>query len=251
MFRINLRHFLAVHLLRPDDHLAHQLGHDGLRFVGGLLHLFMAHLDGDVEAAKVGDDAHAEDADAAMVSHDDFGHGAHAYGVAAQCSVHLILCGGLEGGALHAHVHAILQADAPLACYLSCQTDEVQVVGLVHVGESRAGGEVLAAQRVLGEEVDVVGDDHQVANLETGVHASCGVGYEECLDAQLVHHAHGEGHLLHRVALVVVEAALHGHDVYAAQLAEDELATVPLYGGDGEVGNLGVGELQFVSYFGS
>ena len=46
-----------------------------------------------------------------------------------------------------------------------------------------------------------------------------------------------------------MEAALHGHDIVAAQLAEDELAGVTLDGGDGEVGDLFVGELVGVSYF--
>ena len=46
------------------------------------------------------------------------------------------------------------------------------VVGLVHVGETRTGREVLAAKRVLWEEVYVVGDNHEVADFEVGVHAS-------------------------------------------------------------------------------
>ena len=70
-------------------------------------------------------------------------------------------------------------------------------------------GEVLTTKRVLGEEVDMIGDDHQVANLELGVHASCCVGNKEGLDAQLVHDAHGEGDLLHGVTLVEVETTLH------------------------------------------
>lgn len=126
-------------------------------------------------------------------------------------------------------------------------TDLVCVTG--DLGAAR--GEVLAAQRVLGEEIDVVGDDHQVAYAEVGVHAAGGVAHEERLDAQLVHHAYGERHLLHRVSLVVVEAPLHGHDVLAAELAEDELAGVALHGRYGEVGYVLVGELVGVSDFGS
>ena len=125
------------------------------------------------------------------------------------------------------------------------------VVGFVHVREARTGGEVLAAQRVLGEEIDVVGDDHEVANLEGGVHATGSIGDEERLDAQFVHDADGERHLLHVVALVVVESALHGHDVDAPEFAEDELAAMSFDGGNGEVGDFAIGELERVSYFGS
>jgi hypothetical protein len=42
---------IGLHLFRAHNHLAHQLGHDGLGLVGGFLHLLMAHLDRVVEAA--------------------------------------------------------------------------------------------------------------------------------------------------------------------------------------------------------
>ena len=104
-------------------------------------------------------------------------------------------------------------------------------------------------KRMLWEEVDVVGDDHQVAYMETIVHASGGVGYEQSLNAQLVHHANGEGDLLHRVALVEMEAALHGHDVHPAELTEDKFAAMSLHRRYGEVGYFGIRNLLLVSYF--
>jgi hypothetical protein len=97
----------------------------------------------------------------------------------------------------------------------------------------------------------MVGDNHEVANLEGGIHATCRIGDEERLDAQLVHDANGEGDLLHVITLVVVETALHGHDVYTAKLAEDEGTSVTFNGRDGDVRNLSVGDFEFVSYFGS
>ena len=184
-----------------------------------------------------------------MVRHDDLGNGAHADSVATEHAEHAILGRCLEGRALNTNVGAVHDADVLFLCNLVGQCNKLQVVRLMHVGEARSGGEVLAAQRVLGEEVDVVGDNHQLANLELGVHAAGGIADEERLDAQLIHHANGERHLLHRVALVEVETTLHGHDVLAAQTSEDELAGVALDGGDGEVGNLGIGELVGFSYF--
>ena len=105
----------------------------------------------------------------------------------------------------------------------------------MHIREARTRGEVLAAQRMLWEEIDMVGDDHQVANLKARVHATGSVGDEEGLDAQLIHHANGECDFLHRVSLVEVETALHGHDVHTAQLAKDEFAAVAFHRRDGEV----------------
>jgi len=127
--------------------------------------------------------------------------------------------------------------------------DEVVVIGLVHIREAGTRGEVLTAQRVFREEVDMIGDDHQVADLELRVHAACRIRDIECRDAQLVHHAHGEGDILHGVALIVVEASLHGKDIHPSQFAEDEFAAMSLDRRDGEVGDLSIGNLVLVKYF--
>ena len=92
----------------------------------------------------------------------------------------------------------------------------------------------------------MVGNDHQVAHTERGVDTPRGVRHEEVSDAQLLHHAHGEGHLLHRITLVVVEAALHGDDPAALDRPEDHPALVTLDRRDGETGDVSVfdGELR-------
>jgi hypothetical protein len=95
----------------------------------------------------------------------------------------------------------------------------------------------------------MIGDHHQVADIEPRVHATCCILYEEGLDAQVIHHAYGEGDLLHRVALIEVEASLHGKDIHTAQLTEDELAAMSLDGRDGEVRNVRVGNLALISNF--
>ena len=138
--------------------------------------------------------------------------------------VHLIFCRCLEGGTLYADIDAVLHLDVFLLGNLVGQRHQRQIVGLVHIREARTCREVLSTKRMLREEVDVVGDNHQVADFEFWVHATGCVGNEEGLDAQLVHHAHREGHLLHRVTLVEVESSLHGHDVLASQFTEDQFA---------------------------
>ena len=98
----------------------------------------------------------------------------------------------------------------------------MSVVGLAHIGEAGAGGEVLAAQRVFGEEIDVIGDEHHVADAHFGSKAARSVGNKEGFDAQFVHDANGESHLLHVITLVVVETSLHGKHFFTAQTAEKE-----------------------------
>ena len=184
-----------------------------------------------------------------MVGYDDFRNGTHAYGIATYHAVHLILGRCLEGWSLYTDIDTIGDADLLLAGNGRSLLDEFHVVGLVHVREAGTRREVLSTQRVFREHVDMVGDDHQVANLEGGVHATSGIGHEERLDAQFVHHTDGECHLLHGVALVEVETTLHGEDVNATQFSEDELARMTFYGRYGKVGDVRIGKLPLVSYF--
>ena len=53
--------------------------------------------------------------------------------------------------------------------------------GLAHIGEAGTGGEVLAAQRMFGEEIDVIGDEHHVADAHFGSKAARSVGNKEGL----------------------------------------------------------------------
>lgn len=54
----------------------------------------------------------------------------------------------------------------------------------------------------------------------------------------LPHDAHRERHLLHAVAFVIVETALHGHDPAALDHAENHTAFVSFDRGDGESRNI-------------
>ena len=82
----------------------------------------------------------------------------------------------------------------------------------------------------------MVFDDHQVSYVEIQVGSSGGIGNEEGFDAQLDHDADGKDHLVHSVALVEVDAALHGEDGFSSQLSGDKVALVSHGRGDGETG---------------
>jgi len=102
---------------------------------------------------------------------------------------------------------------------------------------------------MLGEEVDMVGDDHQVTHMEVLVHTARGIRHEEGLDAQLVHYTYGECHFLHRVAFIIVKTTLHGEDVNTPEFSEYKFPAMTFYCGYREVGNFRVGILCLVSYF--
>ena len=95
--------------------------------------------------------------------------------------------------------------------------------------------EVLAAEWVLREEVDMVGDHHQVTDFELRIHATCRIADKERLDAQFIHDTYRECHFLHGVSFVEVETSFHCHDVNAAKFSENELAGVAFDSRNGEV----------------
>ena len=88
----------------------------------------------------------------------------------------------------------------------------------------------------------MVTDDHQITYTEGLVDATSSVGDEEVLDTQELHHTDGEGDLLHRITLVVVEASLHAEHRDTRERTCNKVSLVT----DGrrvrEVRNLGIGD---------
>jgi hypothetical protein len=119
------------------------------------------------------------------------------------------------------------------------------IVGPRHVGETGPEFvEVGTAQRVQAghaDQVEVVGDEHDVSRTKGRVQAAGGVGDDQDLDAQHLHHAHREGNLGHRIALVVMSAPLHHRHTLPFQPAHDEPAHVPFHGRGREMGDLAIG----------
>ena len=61
-------------------------------------------------------------------------------------------------------------------------------------------------------QVDVVGDEHQVAATMMWIHAAARVGDQHRLDAEGREDPHGKRHLLRRIAFVEMKPPLHGYD---------------------------------------
>ena len=177
-----------------------------------------------------------------MACHDDFGHGAHAHGISAETAVHLIFCRRFVSGSLVGEIHAFHHADAFLLGNFAGEGEELLVVGFAHVEEAGTVGEVLAAQGVLGQEVDVVGNKHHVAYFKIGINSAGGIAHKEVLDTEFVHHAFGKGYFFHCVAFVVMETPFERHHLLAAETAKEQAAAVSLDGADRKVGDFVVRE---------
>ena len=179
-----------------------------------------------------------------VAGHDGLGDGRHAHRVGPHGAGHLDLGGRLVGGAREGDVDAAAAGHAYLPAGLLGDLAQLGVVDGAHVREARPQlVEVGPHQRVAAHVVDVVRDDHQLAGLVVDVDAAGGVGQHQAAHAQAAQHAGREGHLLERVALVVVHPAGHDRHRHAVGEAHHQLALVADRGRDGEVGDLAEGDV--------
>ena len=88
----------------------------------------------------------------------------------------------------------------------------------------------------------MITDDHEVADTEGLVDPPSSIRYEEVLDAEELHDTYGEGHLLHGVPFVVVEATLHTEYRYARERPCDEVPFMTDSGRVREVRDLAIGD---------
>ena len=86
---------------------------------------------------------------------------------------------------------------------------------------------------------------HDLSYLLFGIKAPRGIGNEECLHAQLLHHANGEGNFLHGIALVVMEAPLHGKHLFASQGSDKQGTAMAFNRRNWEVRNILIGNFKF------
>ena len=177
---------------------------------------------------------------------DDLGDRRHADGVGAERAERADLRGRLVRRARQREVDPFLQRQPLRRRDLLRLRAQRLRIGLAHVGEANAELlDVRPAQRVHPHEVDVIGDQHQVAGLVRRVHAAGGVRDHERLDAEAPDDTREEHDLVHLVAFVEVHASLHDHDGQRGGVAEDHAAGVSedrrgLGAGDLAVGNGGL-----------
>ena len=111
-----------------------------------------------------------------MSSNDYLRNCAHSDSVAANGFKIAVLCWSFECRTLCAYIYTLLHLDAVFLCNIESISNEAFRIWFAHIREARAELVIiLSAQRMLREEVDVVCDDHNVADLEIGIHAACGI----------------------------------------------------------------------------
>ncbi len=101
---------------------------------------------------------------------------------------------------------------------------------------------VRPAQRVVGNEVQMVGQEHEGARRHGRVEAAGGVSDDHHLGPQLREHPHWQGYLPGGVAFVVVLPSLQHGDAPAAEQAKEQVAGMARHRGGREVWNRGKGQ---------
>ena len=181
-----------------------------------------------------------------MPGHDHLRGGGHTHGIGADQAEIAVFGRRFIAGAGAGHIDAFLQLDAFIGGNLLRHADEVGVVRAGHVRETGAEILQIRADERVGQQVDMVADDHEVSHVVVQVGGPGGVGHEQIADAQADHHPDGEGDQVHAVAFVIVDASLHGNHVLARQFAHDEIAFMADGRGDGEARDVLVGDNQRV-----
>ena len=85
-------------------------------------------------------------------------------------------------------------------------------------------GIVGADQRIESKEIDVVGENQQLADAIALFDSAGSIGKDNGAQAERAEHAHGERDLLRRIAFVKMHAALHHEDGNAAEQTCDDAA---------------------------
>ena len=66
---------------------------------------------------------------------------------------------------------------------LSCLIDWLyfkRIVGAGHVGKARPEPIIIRSnQRVVAEQIDVIGDQHEIAGLPVGIHSAAGIRHDQ------------------------------------------------------------------------
>src|SRR5262249_13142286 len=145
----------------------------------------------------VGDDGYAEDAQLAVYADYYLRHRGHADHVGPDAAQETVLGPRLQVWPRHGDEYPLVADDPLLQRDPLGQGQQLAVIRIAHVREALAQAVVvLADERVVAHQVDVVLDQHQVALGVLRVHAAAGVADNERVAAQGFHDTHRQRDLL-------------------------------------------------------
>ncbi len=170
---------------------------------------------------------------------DHLGNRRHADRIGSEKAQHAYFGRGLIARTRHSRVNTLTERDSLFGSRLRCRLAQAPVVGFAHVREARSQRLVIdSRQGVCARQIDVIGNEHQVARLEGNVDAAGGVRDDKEADPQAAEYPRREGRLRRRIALIEVNPPLQGCDAHALEFAQDQPARVSRGGGGREMRDL-------------
>ena len=158
---------------------------------------------------------------------DDFGHGRHADGVDAHPAQHSSLGGRLENRTHVAGVNAFLQRDAFGARGFAHGGSQFRIVGVAQIGETRSPD--VAAWPARGgakTEIDVIGDQHQVARPVLRIDPARRVCHKQDFASPQSNRAHRGDSFLGRTTFIQMTPAAQDQDAFAVGVPNNRAARV-------------------------
>ncbi|MNT15519.1 hypothetical protein D3C72_1505770 [compost metagenome] len=93
---------------------------------------------------------------------------------------------------------------------------------------------------MFGKQVDMIFNEHDIADLKVFVHASGCIADKECMYTQCFHYSYRKGDFLHIIAFVIVKTTGHHHYLLVSDGSEDQFTGMTFYSRLREVWNYGV-----------
>ena len=122
-------------------------------------------------------------------------------------------------------VHAFVHSDAHAFSFPKGHFTKLSVVRRSHVRKARAESFLIGARkRIDALQINMIADHHQPALHEFPFNAARGVRQNDGLHAHAREDADGKRHLLHRITLVKMDAALHPRHRDRSHFSDDQLA---------------------------
>ena len=119
-----------------------------------------------------------------MYGNDHFRYGRHADDVGADRAQESVLGARLEVRSTDGDVDALTQLDAARERDGARQHAQFRIVCVGHVRKARTETIVVRpGERIVAEQIDVVGDEHEIAGAPQRMHAAARIGDDQCFRA--------------------------------------------------------------------
>ena len=124
---------------------------------------------------EVGNHGDTEHFDATMIGNNHFRHCRHTYCICTENMEQFIFGRCLKRRALRTDIYAVLHLNSFFCCNSIRLTDQLFVIRLTHIRETRAIRNVLATQRMFREVIDMIRNNHQVADFKIRIRTTAGI----------------------------------------------------------------------------